>query len=223
MPHAPPKARMFTVTCLILLVPRCQSSHAERRLPALLFITEELRKHWPSHSSRLCFLPALQTPSFSPNPAAQPCLGDLPAAVGTQTRLRLLLLGCSAGHHEQTAGPRGLKQSWARFCLGLDPSCRAPRRWWGWLVVLAIPACLQWPRPPSLDQLVTRGWERGCPLFSLPLALGEMLHPGNPFPLPTVLLPRGVGLWDLFFIAPVLAEDEPPQLLFLSKLVLEGS
>lgn len=32
-----------------------------------------------------------------------------------------------------------------------------------------------------------------------------------------------MGLWDLFFIAPVLAEDEPPQLLFLSKLVLEGS
>lgn len=39
----------------------------------------------------------------------------------------------------------------------------------------------------TLDQWVRKGWER------------EMLHPGNPFLVPTVLMPCRKGLQGLFF------------------------
>ena len=50
------------------------------------------------------------------------------------------------------------------------------------LVMVALVGCAGNRRAfGSLDQQARRGWERGCPSLSLPPALGEMVHPGNPF------------------------------------------
>lgn len=65
--------------------------------------------------------------------------------------------------------------------------------------------------------------ERGCPSLSLPPAPGEVLHPGNPFPIPTGLVSHNMGLQDPRLIVLFFAEDEPPQQLFLLKLVLESN
>lgn len=122
MSHAPPKARMLPRTCLILLVPLCQSSHAESSLPGLLFITEQLRKPWPSHSSSLRFLPTLlrsqqHTPASGMHPLLWALKPGWDSSLGTRDALR----------HVPWAGSR----SWSSLviggvgCLYQQPGCLA--------------------------------------------------------------------------------------------------
>lgn len=132
--RAPPKARMFPMTCLILLIPLCQSSHVESRLPGLLSTTPQLSNPWKallSSYSAPALLPHTQQhiPALGIHPlswAPKPgwvccletenihgtCLDRIP--VGSSLEMLLLVVGCSnrralssSGHPARARGTGG--------------------------------------------------------------------------------------------------------------------
>lgn len=182
---------MLTVTCLILLVPLCQSSHAESSLPELLFITEELRKTpGPCTAPGFALIPLYSSPAC---PKASRASLPRGSTVGTRTRLRFLPgnRGCSTGS------------------LG----CIPVEEFLGDGVV----------RPPSPVRWARRGWGEGVPISLIATGTGGGAAPRQSFPVPTGFVSHNMGLRGPSLTVLVFVEDEPPQQLFLPKLVLESN
>lgn len=134
----------------------------------------------------------------APAPAAHPCVRDPPAAMGTQTRLGFLPgnQGCSTG------------------------------RPLGWIPVVEFlgdggVGCLYQQRGCSAAAPDTQpgvGGEEGMGGGSPSPAPGRCCTQATP----SLLLQR-LELWDPSLIISLLAENEPPQQLFLSNLGLKHS